>query len=531
MTLYLDKLRKSRKQHKSDWVFVNSHGEPYTTSTLCLLVCVFHPSHGALPGAWTHFVKATFAKHSSAAGGHGKKKAPSASLARSIFVTWLNGVPYDTRDSPFLQEMKVTAAEYQTHSLAIANNHYDKDAASEAKLRVLVDFCDAYARWQPDPATAAAATAGAGRAASSGKEAKAADKLSENLDSDDEEVDELAKEAAASAPVAPAAAAALAVLDNDHAGSGPADMQLGNDEGDQPEPASAAPAAFGAGAGAGSGAGSGSASSSIPAASPVLAAATEIRPSRAAKTKAGEALQRSGAGAGAGAGAAAAVEHKEAQGAGPPPKKQRVARQARKPRTSRDARDLSDDSASDSESSTSTSSSSSSDQDSDEEDARIQQAQPDETEYMPDRIVAKKTVGWQNFYLVHWLGFTAAERTWEPAAFFDEYCTKQTYDYEQARRPLRIQSQRPRRIASSSESKRGAAATSSTSLYYEVQWHGQSETTMELAAEMAEEHPDLVKDWEQREAERKSRKRKQPSEVAGSDGGDQAQAAQTVAQA
>ena len=52
----------------------------------------------------------------------------------------------------FLNEMKLTAAEYQTHSLTIANNHYDKDAASEAKLRVLVDFCDAYAQWQPDPA-------------------------------------------------------------------------------------------------------------------------------------------------------------------------------------------------------------------------------------------------------------------------------------------------------------------------------------------------------------------------------------------
>jgi hypothetical protein len=109
------------------------------------------------------------------------RRKRQASLARSIFVTWLNGVPYDARDSPFLNEMKVTAAEYQTHSLAIANNHYDKDAASEAKLRVLVDFCDAYAQWQPDPATAAAATAGAGRAAGSGKEAKAAGKLSENL--------------------------------------------------------------------------------------------------------------------------------------------------------------------------------------------------------------------------------------------------------------------------------------------------------------------------------------------------------------
>jgi hypothetical protein len=30
MTLYLDKLREKRN---SDWVFVNSRGEPYTTST------------------------------------------------------------------------------------------------------------------------------------------------------------------------------------------------------------------------------------------------------------------------------------------------------------------------------------------------------------------------------------------------------------------------------------------------------------------------------------------------------------------
>ena len=172
MTPYLDKLRKQRK---SDWVFVNSHGEPYSSSMFCFCsrCVVFCYSHARMiSGAWTHFVKAAFRKHSGE-----KKKAPSASLARSIFVTWLNGVPYATRDSPFLNEMKLTAAEYQTHSLAIANNHYDKDAASEAKLRVLVDFCDAYAQWQPDPAT----VAGVGRAAS-GKEAK----VSENIDSDED---------------------------------------------------------------------------------------------------------------------------------------------------------------------------------------------------------------------------------------------------------------------------------------------------------------------------------------------------------
>jgi hypothetical protein len=182
-------------------------------------------------------------------------------------------------------------------------------------------------------------------------------------------------------------------------------------------------------------------------------------------------------------------------------------RAPRKLSKSRKARDLSDDSGSDS--SSVSSSSSEHDSDEDEDDATM----PDDAEYLPDRIVAKKTVLWQDFYLVHWRGFTAAERTWEPAAFFDQYCTKQTYDYQQARRPLRILSQRSHRHTSS-ESKRGAAAASaaasSSQLFYEMQWHGQSETTMELASKVAEEHPELVKDWDKREAERTTRKRKQP---------------------
>jgi hypothetical protein len=60
-------------------------------------------------------------------------------IGPSIFVTWLNGVPYDTRDSPFLQGMKLTAAEYQTHSLAIANN---PNIAAE---NLAFDFCRMWA--------------------------------------------------------------------------------------------------------------------------------------------------------------------------------------------------------------------------------------------------------------------------------------------------------------------------------------------------------------------------------------------------
>jgi hypothetical protein len=56
MTPFLDKLRSKRK---SDWVFVNSHGEPYTTSTSpschffssCRFVCgvCFACSHAVDP--------------------------------------------------------------------------------------------------------------------------------------------------------------------------------------------------------------------------------------------------------------------------------------------------------------------------------------------------------------------------------------------------------------------------------------------------------------------------------------------------
>jgi hypothetical protein len=351
----------------------------------------------ACTAAWTHFVKAAFRKHSG-----DMKKAPSASLARSIFVTWLNGVPYDTHDSPFLNGMKLTAAEYQTHSLAIANSHYDKDAASEAKLRVLVDFCDAYSQWQPDE------KGGAGSASSFSGRSDSKD----NVDSDDDE--------------------------RGLVNSGPADMEVGADD--------SAPA----GASASSSFGSSSAAPFAASSSSTSALPVEIK---------------------------------------------KPARRSAKARASSSARKKKAAS-SDSESSDSSSSDGSDDEDEDEK-----AADADDAEYLPDRIIAKKTVAWQDFYLIHWLGYTAAERTWEPVAYFDQYCTKQTHDYEQARRPVRILG-RKARPGGAGESKSAAQE-----LFFEVQWQGRSsETSMEREGSMLEDFPDLVKDWQRREEERNSRK-------------------------
>jgi hypothetical protein len=271
-------------------------------------------SAGTSAGGWTHFVKATFAKHSST------KRAPSASLCRSIFVTWLNGMPYDAHDSPFLAEMKVSAAEYQTHSLAIANSHYDKDAASEAKLRHLVDFCDAYAHWQG--AAAAAATAGASPA-----------EPADNVDSDDEEF----------------------IVSSGSSGSS-----------------------------------SGSSGSSSGSSKPLHAGGAGSPPPMHA----------------GGAGSPPPMDLKQQQ-----PQHKRQQRRVESKRTAADnaLSDSSDDDDDDHEAKLRA--------DSDDDDCGA--AVQDEQEYMPDRIVAKKTVRWQNFYLIHWLGYSEAERTWEPAAFFE----------------------------------------------------------------------------------------------------------------
>jgi hypothetical protein len=337
-------------------------------------------------------------------------------------------VPYDSHDSHFLNEIKVSAAEYQTHSLAIANSHYDKDAASEAKLRVLVDFCDSYAQWS-------------GVGVGDGKSAAVAASTDDNLDSDDDAAD--------------------------------ADMP--------PVLSSAAPA---------------------PASSPVPASS-----SSAVEFK--EVKQAGGAAAGSSSSyssSSAAVESKAARQAaevkrGPRPRRHR--RRQDSSSGSSSASSSASSSSSDSESCESSAASDSEDNDDEDAETRCAAVQ-DDAEYLPDRIIAKKTVGWRDFYLIHWLGYTAAERTWEPAAFFDEYCTKQTHDYEQARRPLRILSVKepPASPGESKEAKPPAC--------FEVQWRGRpaSETSMEREEWMRDAHADLVKEWEQRETADAARKRK-----------------------
>jgi hypothetical protein len=298
-------------------------------------------------------------------------------------------MPYDAHDSPFLAEMKVSAAEYQTHSLAIANSHYDKDAASEAKLRHLVDFCDAYAHWQG--AAAAAATAGASPA-----------EPADNVDSDDDEFIVSSGSSGSSKPL--------------HAG---------------------------------------------------------------------------------GAGSPPPMELKQQQ---PQHKRQQRRVESKRPAADNAPSDSSDDDDDDDHEAKLRA-------DSDDDDCGA--AVQDEQEYMPDRIVAKKTVRWQNFYLIHWLGYSEAERTWEPAAFFDEYCTKQTHDFYKSRVPVRIVSQRLRAGGGA-----GASSSSAAAVYYEVQWQGQVETTLEPAADLAD-RPQLLEDWQQREQQRAARKHRRSSSSSG----------------
>ncbi len=495
---------------------------------------------------------------------------------RSIYVTWLNGVPYDAHDSPFLQELKVSAAEYQSHSLAIANRHYDKDVASEIRLRELVDFCDKYAQWSIlHPVSAAAGQLQLGR---SNKSATGgAGRRMDNVDSDDEGFP-----ATSSSQSGPSVMSAAFASD-----------------------AAAAALAGSAGAGSGSGSGFGGASTTRQGSSstPILLdnapvhladddveilppPSTSFGLSRAAATRSGKAAKEppltaaqasavgqarllgtsddeddafargGGGGGGAGGGgfgfehgrsgsppwidhdddaapAASAADDHDAGGGnldsdddGAPTPSWTECKGDRKTKSSQRGRGRGG--------------TGSRRPPPPPPPGQAQRRRDDPQLYMPEHIVAKKTVRWKNLYLIHWRGFSESERTWEPAEFFDEYCTLQTTAYESKRVPVRIVSERTRNrpasrtSASAGASGAGACAGSGAGsgsaqsqsqsqthgvVYYEIEWKGQRETSLELASDLRA-WPGFLKDWQAREAQRLARKQKRGDE----NDGDQARA-------
>jgi hypothetical protein len=130
MTHFIDKLRsyKLTELNPKRFVFVNQNGEQFSET------------------AWTAFVKRSWgglARVPSAnADGERPPRQPPPSLCRTIFVTWLNSVPYNDQDRVFLDKMQQTAADFQTHTLETANTLYDKDAASYERLLALTKFCE-----------------------------------------------------------------------------------------------------------------------------------------------------------------------------------------------------------------------------------------------------------------------------------------------------------------------------------------------------------------------------------------------------
>jgi hypothetical protein len=484
---------------------------------------------------------------------------------RSIYVTWLNGVPYDAHDSPFLQELKVSAAEYQSHSLAIANRHYDKDVASEIRLRELVDFCDKYAQWSiQHPVAAAAGQLGRSNKT---KGASGAGRRTDNVDSDDEGYPATVPFSSQSSVGSASASDAAAVGSRGFAGSA------------------------GAGSGSGSGASSGQGSFAAPillddAASAVHLAdddveivtppSTSFGLSRAAATKSGksakeppltaaqasaigqarllgtsddedDALARGGDGGGSGFGLDSAqtdgspswFDHDDVEAADD----HDAARGGNLDSDDDDAAPSGTDGKGDLKSETKLSRQRGGQGRGGTGSRRPppppppgqqqrQQQRDDQQLYMPEHIIAKKTVRWKNLYLIHWRGFSESERTWEPAEFFDEYCTLQTTAYERKRVPVRIVSERSRNrpaSRSTATASAGAAAsaagagsgagsgstqsqsqTQSVLVYYEMEWKGQRETSLELASDLDSlaDWPGLLKDWQAREAQRLARKHK-----------------------
>jgi hypothetical protein len=129
MTELVDALRgfKLTELNPKRYVFINQHGKPFSSS------------------AWTGFVKRAwrnFSRPSDDAEDKSLPRQPPPSLCRTIFVTWLNSVPYNEQDRSALEELQRSAADFQTHTLETANRLYDKDAASYERLLDLTTFCE-----------------------------------------------------------------------------------------------------------------------------------------------------------------------------------------------------------------------------------------------------------------------------------------------------------------------------------------------------------------------------------------------------
>ena len=132
MTEFIDSLRsfKLTELKKSKrFVFIDSTGKPFSQT------------------AWTAFVKRSWGDFARApsdgdAADVEPSRRPPPSLCRTMFVTWLNSVPYNEQDRLFLDGMQQTAADFQTHTLETANSLYDKDTASYERLLDLTKFCE-----------------------------------------------------------------------------------------------------------------------------------------------------------------------------------------------------------------------------------------------------------------------------------------------------------------------------------------------------------------------------------------------------
>ena len=165
MTELIDDLRsfKLTEVNAKRYVFVKRDGRPFSSSAWT----------GFVKRAWRDFAGVARAAPASAAGAAAAAVArqPPPSLCRTIFVTWLNGVPYSEPDRVFLDTLQRTAAEFQTHTLETANKLYDKDAAAYERLLDVVTFCE---EWSVSTATVRSADA---------------DEWDDNLDSDDERFD------------------------------------------------------------------------------------------------------------------------------------------------------------------------------------------------------------------------------------------------------------------------------------------------------------------------------------------------------